>query len=46
MVESQSSYDDDDIIITKQDKACSVVLLNKSDYVDKMYEILDDQPKF
>ena len=33
----------DDIIITKPDKGSGVVLLNKSDYVDKMNEILDDQ---
>ena len=36
----------DDIIITKSDKDSGVVLLNKSDYVDKMNEILDDQSKF
>ena len=36
----------DDIIITKPDKSSVVVLLNKSDYVDKMNEILDDQSKF
>ena len=36
----------DDIIITKPDKGSDVVLLNKSDYVDKMNEILDDQSKF
>ena len=36
----------DDIIITKPDKGSDVVLLNKSDYVDKMNEIFDDQLKF
>ena len=36
----------DDIIITKPDKGSGVVLLNKSDYVNKMNEILDDQSKF
>ena len=36
----------DDIIITKPDKSSGVVLINKSDYVDKMNEILDDQLKF
>ena len=36
----------DDIIITKPDKRSGFVLLNKSDYVDKMNEILDDQSKF
>ena len=35
----------DDIIITKPDKGSGVVLLNKSDYVDKMNKILDDQSK-
>ena len=33
-------------IITKPDKGSGVVLLNKSDCVDKMNEILDDQSKF
>ena len=32
----------DEIIITKLDKGSGVVLLNKSDYVDKINEILDD----
>ena len=36
----------DDIIITKPDKSSGVVLLNKSDYVDKINEHLDDQSKF
>ena len=36
----------DDGIITKPDKCSGVVLLNKSDYVDKMNEILDDRSKF
>ena len=36
----------DDIIITKPAKSSGVVLLNKSDYVDKMNKILDDQSKF
>ena len=36
----------DDIIITKPHKGSGVVLLNKSDYVDKINEILDDQSKF
>ena len=36
----------DHIIITKPDKGSSVVLLNKSDYVDKINEILDDQSTF
>ena len=35
----------DDIIITKPDKGSGVVLLSKSDYIDKMNEILD-QSKF
>ena len=36
----------DDIIVTKPDKGSGVVLLNKSNYVDKMNKILDDQSKF
>ena len=36
----------DGIIITKPNKGSSVVLLNKSDYVDKMSKIRDDQSKF
>ena len=32
-----------DIIITKPDKGSGVVLLNKSNYINKMNEILDDQ---
>ena len=36
----------DDIIITKPHKGSGVVLLNKSDNVDKMNKILDDQSKF
>ena len=36
----------DDIIVTKPDKDSGVVLLNTSDYVDKMNKILNDQSKF
>ena len=36
----------DGVIITKPDKGSGVVLLNKSDYIDKLKEILDDQSKF
>ena len=36
----------DDIVITTHDKGSGVVFLNKSDYVGKMNEILDDQSKF
>ena len=36
----------DDIIVTTPEKGSGVVLLNKSDYVDKMNKILDDQSKF
>ena len=36
----------DDIIITIPDKGSGVVFLDKSDYVDKMNEIVDDQSKF
>ena len=35
-----------DIIITKPDKGSGVVLLNKSDFVDKINKTLDDQSKF
>ena len=37
---------DNIIVITPDDKGSGVVLLNKSDYVDKMNKILDDQSKF
>ena len=36
----------DDIVITKPDLGSGASLLNKSDFVDKMNEILDDQSKF
>ena len=36
----------DDIIVTKPDKGSGIVLLSKSDYVDKINEILKDQTKF
>ena len=36
----------DDVIITEPDKDFNVVLLNKSNYVDKINEILDNQSKF
>ena len=36
----------DDIITTKPDKGSGVVLLNKSDYVNEMNKILDDQSRF
>ena len=36
----------DDIIVTKPDKGSGVVLLNKSDLVNKVNKILDDQSKF
>ena len=36
----------DDIIINKPDKGYGVVLLSKSDYVDKMNKIRYDQTKF
>ena len=34
------------LVITKPHKRSGVVLLNKSDYVDKMNEILDEKSKF
>ena len=36
----------DDIIVTKPDKGSGIALLNKSNYVDKINKILDDQSKF
>ena len=36
----------DDIIITKPDKGSGVVILNKSDYIKKMDNILLDEIKF
>ena len=35
-----------DIIVTKPEKSSGIALLNKSDYVNKMNKILDDQSKF
>ena len=35
-----------DLIIQKSDKGNSIVLINKSDYLDKMYNILSDSKKF
>ena len=35
-----------DLVITKPDKGAGTVLLNKSDYVAKMMDILDDRTKF
>ena len=37
---------DDSIIIQKSDKGNSVVILNKSDYVTRMHELLADTSKF
>ena len=37
---------DKNIVITRPDKGNGVVILNKSDYVDKMHTILDDRSKF
>ena len=37
---------DDNIIIQKSDKGNSVVILNKSDYVTRMHELLADTSKF
>ena len=34
-----------DLIIQKSDKGNSIVLINKSDYLDKMYNILSDSKK-
>ena len=35
-----------DLIIHRSDKANSIVLINKGDYLDKMYNILSDSKKF
>ena len=35
-----------DLIIQKSDKGNSIILINKSDYLDKMYNILSDSKKF
>ena len=35
-----------DLIIQKSDKGNSIVLINKSDFLDKMYNILSDSKKF
>ena len=35
-----------DLIIQKSDKGNSIALINKSDYVDKMDNILSDSKKF
>lgn len=37
---------DKNIIITKPDKGKGVVILNRSDYINKAKEILDDKTKF
>ena len=36
----------EDIVITQPDKGNGVVVLNKSDYVDKMSTVLEDEEKF
>ena len=41
-----SLRNNDDIIIIKPDKGSGVVLLNKSDYANKINKILDDQSKY
>ena len=35
-----------DIVITKPDKGRAVVILNKTDYIDKTMEIINDETKF
>lgn len=37
---------DKDIIVTKPDKGKGIVILNKSDYILKTKDILDDSSKF
>ena len=41
-----SLRNDPNIIITRTDKGNGVVILNRCDYVNKMYDILNDKPKF
>ena len=42
----KSLRSNDQIIITKPDKGSGVVILNKSDYIQKMGNIFDDKAKF
>ena len=42
----KSLLQDENIIIQKSDKGNSVVVLNKSDYVERMHELLADTNKF
>ena len=37
---------DKNIYITKPDKGCGVVLLNRADYHQKVYDIINDHDKF
>ena len=37
--------ENNDLIIQKSDRGNSIVLINKSDYLDKMYNILSDFKK-
>lgn len=42
----KSLKNDDSIIITRPDKGNGVVLLDKSDYIQKVHDILNDKSKF
>ena len=46
IVALKTQYINKDLIIQKSDKGNSIVLINKSDYLDKMYNILSDSKKF
>ena len=39
-------YENKDLIVQKSDEGNSIVLINKSDYLDQMYNILSDTKKF
>ena len=39
-------YQNKDLIVQKSDEGNSIVLINKSDYLDQMYNILSDTKKF
>ena len=43
---TKSLRSNEQILITKPDKGSGVVILNKSNYIQKMGNILDDKTKF
>ena len=46
LITMSESKKNKDLLITRPDKGNGVVVLNKSDYVDKMSTILEDDEKF